>query len=103
MMPIAKIFQPAKSAMQSGRAKSINWVLEFDSETPKIRDDLMGWCSSSDMLKQVRILFSSKAEAVSFAKKNKLSFRVLEPKIRRNKIQSYSDNFAFNRRQPWSH
>ena len=102
-MVLAKIYQPAKSSMQSGRAKVSNWVLEFDQEVPKTIDSLMGWCGSSDMNGQVRLTFQNKVEAVAFAKKNKVPYRVFDSKKRRIKPKNYADNFSFNRKQPWSH
>ena len=77
-MLFAKIYQPAKSAMQSGNAKTSNWVLEFEQKTPKMIDDLMGWYGSRDTFEQIRMIFTNKTEAVEFAIKNKISYQILE-------------------------
>lgn len=101
----ARLYQPAKTAMQSGTARTRDWVLEFPrSEAPE-KDALMGWSGSADTQKQVRIGFASKEEALDYAKRNGLSVTVQEPKTRRHVIRpgGYGDNFAHSRRQPWSH
>ena len=102
-MLIAKIYQPAKSSMQSGRAKISSWVLEFEQTTPKKIDELMGWCGSGDVYGQIKIIFSNKSEAIAFAKVNKITYRVAESKKQRYRAKNYSENFSFNRLQPWSH
>ena len=88
----AKIYKPTKSAMQSGRRNSKNWVLEFDTLNNGI-NPLMGWETSKDTMSEVKLLFSTKDQAITYAKKNKLDFYIVEPK--KNKIikKSYADNF----------
>tara|TARA_B100000029_G_C17419763_1_gene903854 strand:- start:492 stop:854 length:363 start_codon:yes stop_codon:yes gene_type:complete len=103
IMTVAKIYQPAKSAMQSGRARTLNWILEFDQEIPKIIDSLMGWCGSDDMNEQVRLEFPNKRDAIAFAEKNNITYRVFDARKRRIRPKSYAENFAYNRKQPWSH
>jgi hypothetical protein len=98
----ARIFQPARSAMQSGEAKD-NWLLEYEPEKPQEIEPLMGWTSSSDMRSQVKLKFDSKEEAIAYAERSGIAYRVEEPKPVALKIQSYSDNFAPNRVVPWSH
>lgn len=102
-MPDVRIYQPAKTAMQSGRANVKNWVLEFEPGSRKETDTLMGWVGSSDTNGQVRMRFSSKEDAMAFAKKNGLSFQVFDPKKRRIKPKAYADNFAFGRKTLWTH
>ena len=75
----ARIFSPAKTAMQSGKAKTGNWVLEFEPEKPRKIDPLMGYTTSGDMKSQIRLIFETKEEAVAYAEKNGLAFRVQEP------------------------
>jgi hypothetical protein len=99
----ARIFMPAKNAMQSGEAKSKRWMLEFDQEIPREVEPLMGYTSSADMLQQVQLLFETKEEAIAYAEKNGIAYRVTEPKLREPKRLSYSDNFKFSRVEPWSH
>ena len=100
---LARIYRPAKSAMQSGTAKTKDWVLEFEPASARIPDPLMGWSSSSDMNGQLRLAFESEAEAVAYATKHGIPFRIAEPKTPRRIIKAYADNFAFQRRQPWTH
>jgi len=100
---VARIYQPAKTAMQSGVARTQTWVLEFDRETPRTRDPLMGWTSSSDMRQQISLEFETKDEAITYAKRNGLAYTVSEPKPRKQKPKSYADNFKFGRIDTWTH
>ncbi|MEZ5892200.1 MAG: ETC complex I subunit [Parvularculaceae bacterium] len=100
----ARIYKPAKTAMQSGKAKTSHWVLEFEAETARRIDPLMGWTSADETAPgQVRIKFDSEAEAIAYAEKHGLPFRVDEPHQARPQPKAYSDNFAFRRRKPWTH
>ena len=99
----ARIFRPSKNAMQSGRAKTHDWVLEFDQETPRSVDPLMGYTSSGDMRQQVRLKFETQEEAVAYAKRNGIAYRVIEPHGRKEKRFSYSDNFKYDRVGVWTH
>ena len=99
---IARIYQPARSAMQSGQGKD-KWVLEYEPEKPREIEPLMGWTSSADMRSQVKLSFDNKEEAVAYAQRNGVAYRVEEPKPETRKIQSYSENFTPNRIVPWSH
>jgi ETC complex I subunit conserved region len=98
----ARIYQPARSAMQSGEAKD-NWLLEYEPEKPREIEPLMGWTSSADMRSQVKLKFGAKEEAIAYAERNGIAYRLEEPKSEARKILSYSDNFAPNRIVPWSH
>lgn len=103
-MTEARIFQPAKNAMQSGRATTKHWVLEYEPAEPRVADPLMGWIGSGDTRGQVRLKFDTRDEAVAFAKKNGLIYRVIEPKQRKIRPKSYADNFAYNRvGDVWTH
>ena len=97
-MSEARIYQPTKTAMQSGQLNTKQWVLEFEPKEPKRADPLMGWIGSGDMEGQVRLQFNSKEEAIAFAKKKGIIFGVQEPKMRRIKPKSYSSVFSYNRR-----
>ncbi|MDQ6434394.1 ETC complex I subunit [Mesorhizobium sp. LHD-90] len=99
----ARIFSPAKTAMQSGKAKTGYWVLEFDPEKPRKIDPLMGYTTSSDMQSQIRLTFETKEEAVAYADKHGIAFRVQEPKETKRRQISYSDNFRYDRKAPWTH
>ena len=94
-MKKAKIYIPTKTAMQSGRGKTKNWVLEFETKDPNI-SPLMGWESSEDTLGEVRLEFSTKEKAINFANKNNINYKVIEPKQRKFVIKSYADNFTKN-------
>lgn len=98
----ARIYKPAKSAMQQGQSKK-DWTLEYEPEQPRSIDPLMGWTSSGDMKAQVRLKFDTMDEAVAFAQRNGIPYRLEEPKPSRRRILSYSDNFAPTRVVPWSH
>ena len=98
----ARIYQPARTATQSGQGKD-KWILEYEPEQPRVIEPLMGWTSSSDMKSQIRLQFDDKAEAIAYAERNGVAYRVEDPKPAARRILSYSDNFAPNRVVPWSH
>ena len=99
----ARIYKPAKTAMQSGKAQTKDWVLDYDPEEPRQIESLMGWTSSADMKQQVRLRFDSKEEAVVYCEKHAIPYRVMTEKNMARQTIAYSDNFAFNRRTPWTH
>ena len=92
-MKKAKIYIPAKTAMQSGRGKLKNWVLEFITKDPSI-NPLMGWETSTDTLEEVILKFPSKEKAIEYAEKNNISYNVIEPSKKEFVIKSYADNFV---------
>ena len=100
---VARIYRPAKTAMQSGRAKARNWVLEFERGSPRGIEPLMGHTSSSDMLSQVKLTFGNMEDAISYAERNEIAHRVIEPKESKRRAVAYSDNFKFDRKVPWTH
>jgi hypothetical protein len=102
---LARIYQPARNAMQSGQARTRDWVLEFAPEDAKAIDPLMGWTGSADMKGQVQLRFPDREAAVAYAKKHGLAFQVFEPKTRGYVLRQngYGDNFSAQRRTPWSH
>lgn len=99
----AKIYRPAKTAMQSGKAKTHLWHLEFDQETPRKIDPVMGYTTSADTRQQVKLVFETQEQAEAYAKRNGIDYRVILPKDATRKSLSYTDNFRFNRTQPWTH
>jgi hypothetical protein len=99
----ARIYRPAKNAMQSGRAGTKRWVLEFEPETARGIDPLMGWTSSGDMRQQVQMEFDSAEEAVAYAAKHGIPYQLFEPHPPKPRPKSYSDNFRFDRKVPWTH
>jgi hypothetical protein len=100
---LARIYRPAKNAMQSGKANAKSWVLEFEPEFAPTIDPLMGWTSSPDTAKQVRLTFDTRDEAIAFAKARNIPHRVTEPHEPAKIIKSYGENFAFGRKRPWTH
>ena len=89
----AKIFKPAKTAMQSGRSKFNKWVLKFSDKKNQLKDTMMGWNGGSSTISQIELKFSSKEEAVSYAKKNSIDYEILETSERKVINKSYADNF----------
>ena len=100
---LARIYRPAKSAMQSGLGNTQEWLLEFEPASARRPDPLMGWTSSTDMNGQVRLAFDTREEAVAYADKHGIAFQLFQPKAPRRIIKAYADNFAFQRKQPWTH
>jgi hypothetical protein len=96
-MALARIYQPAKTAMQSGRAKTRYWVLDYGQATERRPDPLMGWISAGDTLNQVNLRFDTLEEAVAFAKKNGLDYAVIPTQQRRVAPKSYAENFRYDR------
>ena len=78
--------------MQSGRGKSIKWILEFETKDPT-KNPLMGWESSSDTLSELKLEFSSKKSAINYAKKKRIDYELIEPKERKVIKKSYAENF----------
>ena len=100
---LAKIYQPSRSAMQSGQAKTRDWVLEFVPGDAKWIDPLMGWTGSHDMRQQLCLEFDSAEDAVAYATSHGIPHQVFEPHMPTIKPKSYADNFRFDRKVPWSH
>ena len=89
--------------MQSGQAKTKAWVLDYEPEEPRVVESLMGWTSSNDMKSQVRLHFASREEAVAYCERRGISYQVAETQSQPRRGLSYADNFAFTRRNPWTH
>ena len=101
----AKIYCPASSATQSAPGDGAVWVLRFDAESPRVIDPLMGWTSSRDMRSQIKLWFATREEAVDYAERNGLAYRVEEPKpaTASRRLVSYADNFKTTRIGQWTH
>jgi hypothetical protein len=99
----ARIYKPARTAMQSGTAKTQEWVLDYEPEQPRAVEPLMGWTSSGDMKQQLRLQFDTKEEAVAYCERNGIAYELIESKPSARQKISYSDNFAYTRRSPWTH
>lgn len=99
----ARIYKPAKTAMQSGYARTKEWVLEFEAANTREIEPLMGWTSSSDTRTQLKLEFDSREEAVDYAERHGIAYVLHEPKPRKMIRKSYADNFKFGRLRPWTH
>ena len=89
--------------MQSGTAKTGYWVLEYEPEKPLKIDPLMGYTSSSDARRQVRLSFETQEEAVAYAQRNGIPYRIEEAKPLHRRQVSYAENFRYDRKIPWTH
>tara|TARA_Y100000590_G_scaffold281986_1_gene317187 strand:+ start:242 stop:529 length:288 start_codon:yes stop_codon:yes gene_type:complete len=95
-MKKALIYKPSKTAMQSGKRNTKNWVLEFETKDTGV-DPLMGWETSVDTMSEVKLKFSTKDQAIIYAKKYNIDYNLIEPKKRKIIKKSYSDNFTRNK------
>jgi hypothetical protein len=98
-----RLYKPSKTAMQSGTANTKDWVLEFDLAEPRQVEPLMGWTSSGDMRQQLRLRFETQEEAIAYCERHGIAYQLFEAKPQRRRVMSYSDNFAFRRREAWTH
>lgn len=101
----ARIYQPARNAMQSGTARTHDWVLDFAPADARAIDPLMGWTSSADTQRQVRLRFETREAAEAYARARGIAYDVLEPQKRAANIRplGYGENFATNRKGAWTH
>ena len=99
----ARIYQPPKNAMQSGTAKTHDWVLDFEPAARRQADPLMGWIGSADTQSQVRLTFSTQEEAVGYAERHGVAYALELPRTRTMKPKAYSDNFRSGRAENWTH
>ena len=102
-MSLARIYKPAKTAMQSGTANTKEWVLDYEPAEARQVEPLMGWTSSGDMRQQLRLRFDTKEEAIAYCERHGIAFQVSEPKPHTRRMMAYADNFAASRRTPWTH
>ena len=100
---VARIYRPAKTAMQSGQARTQVWVLEFEPEQPRTVDPLMGWTSTTDMSGEVLLEFDSREAAIAYAERNGIAYTVAEATPRKHLKKSYAENFKFGRIGTWTH
>ena len=98
-----RIYRQAKTAMQSGRAHTDRWVVEFEPESRREVEPLMGWTSSADTRTQLRLRFDSREEAVAYARKHGFMYTLEEPRERRLQPKAYADNFRVDRLLRWTH
>jgi len=100
---VARIYSPAKSPMQSGQARTNIWVLQFEPEQAKTIDPLMGYTSSRDMKSQINLQFDTCDEAVAYARKYGIAYRIETSHKPKRRRVAYADNFKSDRFQPWTH
>jgi hypothetical protein len=96
-MPEARIYRPTKNAMQSGKANTKRWVLEFEPAAARTVEPLMGWTGSPDTNQQVQLKFDSSDAAVAYAEANGIAHQVIQPQHPKRKIKAYADNFRYDR------
>jgi hypothetical protein len=99
----ARIYKPARTAMQSGQAKTKEWALDFEPEAARQVEPLMGWTASTDMKQQLRLRFATKEEAIAYCERHGIPYRVYEPKEPARRKIAYADNFGFKRIGAWTH
>ena len=92
-MAAARIFQRPGNAMQSGKARSDQWLLEFESHKPHVPDPLTGWSGGADTQAQVTIAFPTMEAARAYADKNGIAYHLVPPAERKLRLQAYADNF----------
>jgi len=100
---VARIYKPAKTAMQSGLAKTERWRLDYEPEVARTVEPLMGYTSSTDMRQQVRLEFDTRDEAIAYAERNGIAYQVSGAEEPKRRMAAYSDNFKFNRVGAWTH
>ncbi len=100
---VAKIYRPAKTAMQSGIAKTKDWLLEYEPAEARRIEPLMGYTGSGDMTSQLKLRFATKEEAIAYAEREGIAYRVAPEKSAKRRQISYSDNFKAGRLEPWTH
>src|SRR4051812_646358 len=100
---VARIYKPARNAMQSGTAKTKLWTLDYEPAQPRQGEPRMGYTSSGDMNSQLRLHFDTKEEAIAYAERHGIAYQLQEPKEPARRKMAYSDNFSFKRVGQWTH
>jgi hypothetical protein len=100
---VARIYKPARTAMQSGNAKTKQWALDFEPEMPRQIEPLMGWTASGDMKQQLRLRFDTKEEAIAYCQRHGIAYQLFEPHAPARRKIAYADNFSYRRLDPWTH
>lgn len=96
-MPTVRIYQPSKTAMQSGRAKTKKWRVEFETLDPLIAEPLMGWVKASDMSQELQLYFPSLEAALDFVTLRGLSYKICSPCPQVTRAKNYAFNFTCSR------
>ena len=94
-MPAVRVYQPRKNAMQSGHAGAEQWVLEYETETPRVPEPLMGWTQADDTLNQVKLKFDTLEAAQKYADDKGFYYSVQPERERKVKPRNYGDNFRY--------
>jgi hypothetical protein len=89
----ARIYQRYRNAMQSGKARTGEWVLEFESRRPKRPDPLTGWSGGAETQEQVKLGFPTVEAAQAYAERNRIDYHLVPPTEPKLKLQAYADNF----------
>ena len=100
---VARIFKPARNAMQQGKASLKEWQLDYEPEQPRVIEPLMGWTSTGEMKQQLTLRFDTRDDAIAYCEREGIPYQLLEPKEPIRRKVAYSDNFAFRRSEPWTH
>jgi len=100
---VARIYRPARTAMQSGKGKTKEWLFLYEPAQPKTVEPLMGYTSTGDMRSQIRLSFESKEQAIAYAERYGIAYLVEEEHVSVRPRVSYTDNFRADRNQPWTH
>jgi len=100
---VARIYKPARTAMQSGVAQAQEWVLEHEPMKRRELDPLMGWTSAAETETQVKLQFGTKEEAIAYAERQGIAYTLVEPAAKRAQKKSYADNFKYGRIGQWTH
>ncbi len=103
MTQLLRIYRQPKTAMQSGRANSERWVVEFEPDSARSIEPLMGWTGSADTKGQVRLFFDSEAEAVAYARRNGFMYALERARAHAVRPKAYADNFRTDRLGRWTH
>lgn len=93
---VALIYRPARNVMQSGRAQTHKWLLQFNSNVPRWENPVMGWTSSRDSIQGTSLKFATKEEAVKYAQDQGWAFEVKEPEVISARPKSYAENFLYS-------
>ena len=101
MSTVAKIYKPAKNPMQSGRANTRVWKLEYVKPAPATPEALMGWNTMPDTITEVKLVFPTKEEAIAYATAKNIAFEVIENRVPGVGPKAYAENFSNGKRRAW--
>ena len=103
MMKKVTIKRPSKTNMQSGLKKTKLWIIEFEFDHSLKKDVLMGWNSSKNTTKQLKLNFDTLDDAILWCQKNSYEYKVVDQTYKQVKPKSYASNFSNNRKTSWTH